>query len=110
MSRSSDKAPSRRTFLRFMAGSPLFAYMELSRGSNGQAWAAESEREQVDLMPDEALITSPEDALNVFDFQAVARKKLRPAHYGYLATGVEDDATLRANREGFSRFQLRMRR
>ena len=27
-----------------------------------------------------------------------------------MATGVDDDATLRANREGFNRFQLRVRR
>src|SRR5262249_34760180 len=32
------------------------------------------------------------------------------AHFGYLSTGVDDDATLRANREGFARFQIRPRR
>src|SRR5262249_57465981 len=45
-----------------------------------------------------------------FDFESVARQKLPPAHFGYMATGVDDDATLRANREGFSRFQIRPRR
>jgi len=34
----------------------------------------------------------------VFDFEAVARKNLPPAHWGYMASGVDDDATLRANR------------
>jgi 4-hydroxymandelate oxidase len=48
--------------------------------------------------------------LNVMDFEALARKKLPPAHFGYLATGVDDDGTLRANREGYTRIQLRMRR
>src|SRR5262249_30140387 len=38
------------------------------------------------------------------------RRELPPAHFGYLSTGVDDDATLRANREGFSRFQIRPRR
>lgn len=33
-----------------------------------------------------------------------------PAHFGYLSTGVEDDATLRANRAGYERIQLRPRR
>jgi isopentenyl diphosphate isomerase/L-lactate dehydrogenase-like FMN-dependent dehydrogenase len=56
------------------------------------------------------LITSPDQALNVLDFEAVARAKLPPAHFGYLATGVDDDATLRANREGFARLQIRARR
>ncbi|PYV07588.1 MAG: alpha-hydroxy-acid oxidizing enzyme, partial [Acidobacteria bacterium] len=55
-------------------------------------------------------IASPADAINVFDFEPVARRKLPPAHYGYMATGVDDDATLRANREGFTRYQIRSRR
>jgi 4-hydroxymandelate oxidase len=55
-------------------------------------------------------IASQGDALNVFDFEAVARQKLPPAHYGYMATGVDDDVTLRANREGFGKFQIRARR
>ena len=49
-----------------------------------------------------AVITSPKEAINVSDFKAAARKALPPAHFGYLATGVDDDATLRANREGSS--------
>jgi isopentenyl diphosphate isomerase/L-lactate dehydrogenase-like FMN-dependent dehydrogenase len=56
------------------------------------------------------LIESPDDAINVFDFRDVARQALPPAHYGYLATGVDGDETLRANREGFGHFDLRARR
>ena len=52
----------------------------------------------------------PEDAINVLDFEAAARKKLPPAHFGYIATGVEDDYTLQANREAFRHYQLRPRR
>ena len=80
---------NRRQFLRFLAGSPLVA-------------AAGQENP--------AVLSSPKEALNVMDFEAAARKALPPAHYGYLATGVDDDATLRANREGFQRFQLHPRR
>src|SRR6516162_6820129 len=36
--------------------------------------------------------------------------RCRPRIWGYMATGVDDDATLKANREGFKRFQLRPRR
>ena len=50
------------------------------------------------------------DALDVFDFDEAARKALPPAHYGYLSTGTDDDATLRANRDAFARYQLRPRR
>src|SRR5262249_8023140 len=31
-------------------------------------------------------------------------------HWGYLSTGVDDDVTLRANREAFQHYQLRARR
>ena len=80
---------SRREFLRFVAGSPLLAA------------AAEQNA---------GVLKSPKDALNVMDFEEAARKVLPPAHYGYLATGVDDDATLRANRDGYKRIQIRPKR
>jgi len=40
----------------------------------------------------------------------MARKVLPPAHWGYLATGVDGEETLRANPRGFDRYQLRVRR
>ena len=58
----------------------------------------------------EKLIASPRDAMNVFDFEPVARKNVPPAHFGYMVAGVDDEVTLRANREGFQKFQLRPRR
>src|SRR5207302_2167093 len=39
-----------------------------------------------------------------------AAKNIPPAHFGYMTGGVNDDVTLRANREGFQKFQLRPRR
>ncbi len=62
------------------------------------------------LAQGEGLISAPEQAINVMEFEAIARKKLPPAHFGYLATGVDDDATLRANCEGFAKYQIRVRR
>jgi isopentenyl diphosphate isomerase/L-lactate dehydrogenase-like FMN-dependent dehydrogenase len=44
------------------------------------------------------------------DFEPLARKALAPGHWGYLATGVDDDVTLRVNREAFWHYQLRARR
>jgi 4-hydroxymandelate oxidase len=38
------------------------------------------------------------------------QKNVQPAHFGYMATGVDDEMTLRANRAGFGKFQLRPRR
>src|SRR5262249_34649052 len=56
------------------------------------------------------LIKSPKEAINVFDFEPVCRKNVPPAHFGYMASGIDDEVTLRANREGFLKFQLRPRR
>jgi 4-hydroxymandelate oxidase len=58
----------------------------------------------------DTLISDPEEALDVFDFEPVAKKNLPPAHFGYMVTGIDDEVTLRANREGFLKFQLRPRR
>lgn len=55
-------------------------------------------------------IESAAKALDVFDFERLARAKLPPAHFGYLATGVDGDATLHANDAGFGNYALRVRR
>ncbi|MBI2948919.1 MAG: alpha-hydroxy-acid oxidizing protein [Verrucomicrobia bacterium] len=108
---SSQPAPalaSRRKFLRFLAGSPLLAPIAsrllLSDGGDAEVRAADT------VAMIEQAIASPEAALNVFEFEAAAKAKLPPAHWGYLSTGVEDDATLRANRTAFSKYHLRPRR
>ena len=56
------------------------------------------------------LIKSPKEAINVFDFEPVMFKNVPPAHFGYMASGIDDEMTLRANREGFQKFVLRPRR
>ena len=56
------------------------------------------------------LISSPKEAINVFDFEPVMAKNVPPAHFGYMASGIDDEVTLRANREGFQKFVLRPRR
>ena len=58
----------------------------------------------------EALIKSPKEAINVFDFEPVARVNIPPAHFGYMASGIDDEVTLRANRADFLKLQLRPRR
>ena len=83
-------ATNRREFLKFLAASPLL-------GAVGQ------------MQTGAGIIASPQDGY-VFDFEGAARQKLPPAHYGYMATGVDDDATVRANRVGLSRYQIRSRR
>ena len=48
--------------------------------------------------------------MNVFDFEEAAHRKVPPGHWAYMASGVDDDATLKANREIFKHVQLRPRR
>jgi len=96
MLRDSLFSKSRRTFLKFLAQSPALAFV----GQSTYKFAGRGD----------GAITSPEEAINVFDFEVRAQKELDPAHWGYLATGTDDDGTIRANRDGFSRFQLRPRR
>jgi len=89
---------ARRQFLRFLAASPICS---LSYGAAGQSQSAS---------PAQAAVASPDLVLNVFEFEAIARNHIPPAHFGYLATGVDDDRTLRANHEAFNHLQLRPRR
>jgi 4-hydroxymandelate oxidase len=56
-----------------------------------------------------ARVAAASDALDVFDFEEAARRSLPPAHWGYLATGVDEDRTVRANREAFDKLQIRAR-
>jgi 4-hydroxymandelate oxidase len=76
---------SRRDFLAFLAASPL----ALSQSDP---------------------IGSPQAALSVLDFEDAARRAVPVAHFAYINTGVDDDATLKANRDGFKKLQLRPRR
>jgi isopentenyl diphosphate isomerase/L-lactate dehydrogenase-like FMN-dependent dehydrogenase len=85
---------TRRRFLRYLASTPLLA-------------AAPAALSQT---IDDYIISKPEEAINLLEFEAAARKALPPAHWGYLTTGVDDETTLKANREGFSHYQLRPRR
>ena len=98
---------ARRAFLRYVAASPLVAAGMLP-SLRGPLAAADESRQQALEMGE--VISAVDEAINVFDFHAVAREKLPPAHYWYMATGTDDDGTLRANREGFRQFQLRVRR
>lgn len=81
-------ASDRRSFLKFLAASPLFASIPAFAQTLEQA----------------------SDALDVFDLQAAAQKVIPPAHWGYLMTGVDGEETLKANRDGYAHYQLKTRR
>jgi len=99
---------SRRALLRFLATSPLLAAAQPIRALEDLiAVAADCSPGLADAAE---VIASPVDAINVFDFREVARAKLPPGHWAYLATGVDHEVGLFANRAGFARYGLRPRR
>jgi isopentenyl diphosphate isomerase/L-lactate dehydrogenase-like FMN-dependent dehydrogenase len=85
---------SRRALLRWMSALPALA-LPASLRAIAEATATAAKLE---------------DALNVMDFEALARAALPPAHFGYLATGVDDDRTVAWNHEAFSLLEIRSRR
>jgi isopentenyl diphosphate isomerase/L-lactate dehydrogenase-like FMN-dependent dehydrogenase len=110
-----DLTYARRQFLKYLAASPLLASSSLMARDleflqQSEAPSTSAASMVGDTTKGNGPITSPEQALDVLDFEPAARKALPPAHFGYLATGVDDDATVRANREGYSRIQIRSRR
>src|SRR4249920_485850 len=107
-----DQAASRRKFLQFLAGSPLLAVggLEAFAGEGPTPGAKLPDPLMWAPMRTTELIKSPKEAINVFDFEPVCRANVPPAHFGYMASGIDDEVTLRANREGFLKFQLRPRR
>ena len=97
----SDASPvvvrNRRQFLQFLAASAVLT-------PASRAWA-----QQLAASHD-SVIASANDALQIMDFEEAARRVVPPAHWGYMASGTEDDATLRANVEAFKHIQLKPRR
>src|SRR5450755_4052459 len=115
MRSTSHVSDSRRKFLRYLALSPALASPALLRSSGwnvfGSALHAGKMLATAETpAPAAELITSAEQALDVMEFEAIARKVLPPAHFGYLATGVDDDKTVGINHEAYSHLEIRSRR
>jgi 4-hydroxymandelate oxidase len=89
---------NRRQFLQFLAASSVLA-------PAARAWA-----QQAASSHEIFALTNAKDALDVMEFEAAARSALPPAHWGYMATGVDDDLTLKANVEAFKHIRLKPRR
>ena len=94
----------RRRLLQWLSASPLLA-------SPGFSFAGVDRPSKLpELEANAPLISKPEEAINVFDFEPVFFKNVPPAHIGYMASGIDAEATLKANREAFSKYYLRPRR
>src|SRR5690242_9860254 len=49
------------------------------------------------------------DPINLFDFEALARERMRPAAWCYFESGAEDEYSIADNTAAFRRFKLRPR-
>jgi 4-hydroxymandelate oxidase len=98
MTNPTSRSYNRRAFLQFLATSPYVAAL-------GGVRAFAQQNPEI-----ASVIGNPKDAFSVMDFEEAARRKVLPGHWAYMVSGVDDDATLRANREGYKHVQLRPRR
>jgi isopentenyl diphosphate isomerase/L-lactate dehydrogenase-like FMN-dependent dehydrogenase len=117
-------ASDRRNFLKFLAASPCIAALGgvaafLEQGGIDAQEATYPQPELTFPQPWELAspaweyakpITDPAQALDVFDFEEPMHRKLLPGHWAHYVTGVDSEATLHANREGFNHVYLRPRR
>lgn len=90
---------SRRKLMQFLAASPLFSAMSALPTMAAQR-----------LDDRDYIAESARWAVNVFDMENVALRNWNQAHWTYISQGVDDELTLRANREGYERLHLRARR
>ena len=86
---------ARRALLRYLSAIPALA------AAPSLAWSAAA---AVPVAP------TAERILDLMEFEALARAALPPAHFGYLATGVDDDRTVAINHEAYSRIEIRSKR
>jgi 4-hydroxymandelate oxidase len=102
-----EKSKGRRRLLQLLASSSLVSFLELP---DGWVDTLHASAQSTATPTDSDLIASAAEALSVLDFEPVARAKLPPWHWAWLSTGGDDGGTIRANREGFDRYQIRARR
>jgi 4-hydroxymandelate oxidase len=92
---------TRRAFIGALTAVPVLG---------SRAWADNSTSPSQVFRKEAPAITSADQVINVMDFEALARNALPPAHFGYIATGVDDDRTVARNHDAFAHYEIRARR
>jgi len=118
-----DRQLARRQFLGFLAGSPLLATpavtsviasMLASASNQALAQSYDALRGANVATGSDGIITSPGQALDVFEFEPAAKKALfaqgAPTHWGYLESGVDGDVTRDINHTAYERYNIRVQR
>ncbi|HEY1313891.1 MAG TPA: alpha-hydroxy acid oxidase [Steroidobacteraceae bacterium] len=96
------KSPlTRRSLIFGLAALPAMA---------ARAWADDVELPSRLFFKEPPAVKAADQALNVMEFEPLARAALPPAHFGYIATGSDDDRTLIQNHEAYNHYQIRAHR
>jgi len=110
---SSKRLSDRRAFLNFLGASPIlaagFTSHALQTLTSHEPVPASQEKSHIGAQ-NEVIVKSVKEALSVMDFDAAARSRLPAAHYNVVTDGAFNNETLRANREAFEKYQIRLRR
>ena len=85
-----------RQLLTFVAGSPLYAKSVIAAQQEGNSLSSDVQR-------------GSNGPMSLQEIEEVAKKKIHKLAYDFIAGGVEDEVTLRANREALNRIFLRPR-
>lgn len=104
MRHHTSTSTARREILKFMAASPYVAALGGVAAFLERSVLAQNAPQASDV------IASPAEALDVLEFEEAAHRKVMAGHWAFMASGVDDDATLCANREGYKHVELRPRR
>jgi 4-hydroxymandelate oxidase len=99
MHQQGSPSRARRRLLHGLAAAP--ALLGMPRFGRSQAVA--------EATLEEAPVTANQ-VLNIAEFEGLARAKLPPAHFGYIATGADDDRTVFLNHDAYSHIEIRARR
>jgi (S)-2-hydroxy-acid oxidase len=76
-----------------------------------RAWAEDGDASPAHIFLKPASpVTSADQVLNIMEFEPLARQALPPAHFGYIATGADDDRTVARNHDAFAHYEIRARR
>lgn len=86
-----------RQFLLFAAGSPLLAAQSNRSSDPGRTGYPPTYADEV-MGP-----------VNLHEFEEIAKSKIHKLAYDFIAGGVDDELTLRANRESLQRLRIRPR-
>ncbi len=70
---------------------------------------ARTQTPQLDIPYSRERVPSLEDLVNVFDFEPVCKMRLPRQNYDYIAGGVDNEWSLRHNREAFDKITFRPR-